>query len=185
MRTSQDNGAEKSQNLLQMSGTVGLFGVTPDGNDRIDPGCHKPQFRLVTAQEALDNTECMASLQTTFIARQTIRKSPWILCGAVLGVVGSCSYGLAPHSYLLGCVGVAIIWSAMLVLSWRRRSEWLGLSSLIFFIFGQQIFWHRFGGGQTFEILQGGFLTLAINAALLFSLRRWLYKIAKLENDLA
>ena len=111
--------------------------------------------------------------------------SPWFCGGAVVGVVGTCFYGVAPYSYLLACVGVAIIWSTMLVLSWRRRSEWLRFGSLIFGLLGQQIFWHRLGGGQTFEILQGGFLIFAIISALLILLRRWLYKFAKLENDVA
>ena len=118
-------------------------------------------------------------------ARQTLRLSPWSFGGAVLFGTATCFYGFAPVSYLLMCVGLAVAWYFLIALSWRRRSEFLRVFSLVFAIFGQQILWHRFGGGHSLEILQGFSVVIAVWSVLLMLSRRWLYKFSRLHDHVA
>ena len=115
-------------------------------------------------------------------ARWTIRFSPWLLCGALL--LGSITVidGIAPASFLFANFGLGIAFFAFLTVTWRVRSGTLRMVALIFFIFGQEAIWHRLGGGQVFEIMQGASVMFAAAFALMFLSRRWLPKFARLED---
>lgn len=134
---------------------------------------------------SLGHIERMSDSQTAAIARQTVRISPWVLCGAVLVGLITRFYGFAPIPYLLACVGLAVAWFGLVALAWRRRSDWLRLVALLLIIFGQQLAWHRFGSAHSFEILQGGSVAIAVFSAMLMLLRHWMYKFSRLHNHAA
>lgn len=115
-------------------------------------------------------------------AKQTLRLSPWFAGGSI-AVVGFTSwYGLSPISMLLSDTMLGILCFIFTVVSWRRRNGMLRVFSLMLIILGQQVIYHRFGSGHTFEILQGGFTLIAIWSVLMLALRRWIYRFAKLYD---
>jgi hypothetical protein len=127
----------------------------------------------------------MANPQVPIYARQTIRTAPWVLLGAMILGLATCHFGLAPSSYLFACIGLAVVWFGLLVLSWRRRSDGLRILSLLFIIFGQQAVFLGLGDGHSFEIMQGFCVILAVFSALTMLLHRWIYRYAKLDNHVA
>ena len=117
----------------------------------------------------------MDKKQKRSVAAENVRISPWIFSGAILIGLFTSLYGLAPGSYLLAMTGLGVIWLALLVTAWRKRNESLKFLSLLFASFSQQLLWHRFGSGHSFEIIQGGCVMFAVFSGLMFLLRRWLF----------
>jgi hypothetical protein len=127
----------------------------------------------------------MANPQTSIIAKQTICMAPWFFLGAVILGLATCCFGFAPLSYLFASFGLAVVWFALLVFSWRKRSDALRLLSLVFIIMGQQTVFRCLGDGRHFEIMQGCFVILAVLSALTMLLRSWIYKYARLDDHVA
>jgi len=128
----------------------------------------------------------MTHYETIDLARRTIRISPWMLFASLIFGLITCFFGFPRLPYLLACAAAGMVWFALIVLSWRRRSDSLRILALMFVIFSQQLAWHLLAGNRQFvEILQGCFAIMIVFSVLTMLLRRWLSKFAGLENHAA
>jgi hypothetical protein len=123
----------------------------------------------------------MTDLEMQGNVRRVIRIAPWYLFGAIVVGAVTCLFGLAPISYLLADVGIGFIWFVLMILIWRLRGKNLGFVPLCFVIFGQQINFDSLGGGRSFAIAQGFSVVIATMSGLVFLLRLWLYKFARVD----
>jgi hypothetical protein len=121
----------------------------------------------------------MTDYEAIVHAKRTIRISRWTLLAAVIFGLITCFFGFSRFPYLLACAAAGIVWFALIVLSWRRRSDWLRLLSLMFVIFSQQMAWHWFAGDRQFVEI------LVVFSVLTVLLRRWVYKFVGLHEHVA
>ena len=101
---------------------------------------HGPGVRVL---KRLGHIMLMANPQVPIFAKQNIRTAPWAFLGAMILGLATCYFGFAPRSYLFACSGLAVVWFALLVFSWRRRSDELRILSLLF-VASSGMFWEFF-----------------------------------------
>ena len=80
----------------------------------------------------------MNEKETQVQATDTIQMARIVAVAAIVGLPFAVRSGLAPLPYLLSAAAVGAVWLSALLLSWRRRNEWLSGVGFLIVIFGHK-----------------------------------------------